>query len=86
MNLKPIPAIAICLVVAAFVGYFVAGHYAVMTFIGLDPSAFPAGPFMQSIGEAILPSIEVTLAGVILFGGCLLLVAILSFFFVRSSA
>lgn len=86
MKLKPVIAIVICLVVAGFAGFFISGPFAVQTFIGLDPSAFPAGMFLQRIGEAILPSIDVTLAGVVLLVGVILLVAFGSFFFVRASA
>ncbi|MFT5442771.1 MAG: putative aldo/keto reductase-like oxidoreductase [Myxococcota bacterium] len=86
MNLKPMPTIAVCLVVAGLVGFFVSGPLAVMTFIGLDPAAFPAGALMQTIGEALLPSLSVTLAGAVLFVGAILLVAIASFFVVRASS
>ncbi len=86
MQLKPVTAFAICLVVAALVGFFISGPYAVQTFIGLDPSAFPAGAFMQSIGEVFLPDLAVTLAGAIIFAGCIALVGLLSFFFMRSNA
>lgn len=86
MNLKPVAATVVCLLVAALVGYFVAGHYAIMTFIGLDPSAFPFGGFFQAIGESIMPSLDVTVAGVVLLVDVILFVAIVSFFYVRASS
>ncbi len=86
MKLKPAAAIGICLGAAALVGFFVSGSYAIQTFIGLDPRAFPAGSFLQRVGEAVLPELAVTLAGVVLLMGSLLLVVVGSFFFVRSSA
>lgn len=86
MQFKPASAFAICVVVAGLVGFFISGPYAVQTFIGLDPSAFPAGSFMQKIGEAILPGLAVTVAGAVLFIGSIVLVALGSFFFMRSNA
>ena len=86
MNLKPVAATVVCLLIAALVGYFVAGHYAIMTFIGLDPSAFPFGGLFQAVGEVLMPSLDVTVAGVILLVDVILLVAIVSFFYVRASS
>ena len=74
MKQKPVIAIVICLVVAGLAGFFISGPFAVQTFIGLDPSAFPGGMLMQQIGEAILPALDVTLAGALLFVGVILLV------------
>ncbi|MBC8341716.1 MAG: aldo/keto reductase [Proteobacteria bacterium] len=85
MNLKPALTTLICLVGAALVGYFVAGHYAVMTFIGLAPSAFPAGDVVQSIAESIMPPIGVTVAGVVVIVAVVLLIGIVTFFALRSS-
>lgn len=74
------------LAIAAVVGFFVSGKYVYMAAIGLDPSAFPAGSTFQAIGKALLPGLNVTVAGVVLAIGPLLLLGILAFFMVRSSA
>jgi len=86
MKLKPIAAFSICAVVSGLVGYFFSGAYMEKTFIGLDPSAFPLGPFFQSIGNALLPDVGVTIGGLALVVLSLLALAIASFFFIRANA
>lgn len=86
MKLKPVSAFAICIVVAGLVGYFYSGAYMEKTFIGLDPSAFPFGSTLQTIGTALLPDISVTIGGLVLVVVSILGVAIASFFFMRASS
>jgi hypothetical protein len=64
----------ICIVVAALAGYFVAGKYIAQASIGLDPSAFPLGELVQSIGVALFPNLEIAVGGLVL--GTVLLVPI----------
>lgn len=53
------------LVVALSIGFFVSGQFLYRAAIGLDPSAFPLGPLMQAIGTVFLPSLGLTLAGIV---------------------
>lgn len=86
MKGKPALALVACILVAGLVGYFVTGKYMEQTFIGLDPSAFPFGNFFQSIGTAVLPALDVTIAGLVLVVLSLLVLAVGAFFFMRSAA
>jgi len=63
----------------------VASIYLVRAMIGLDPSGFPAGEWLQSVGEAIAPNAMVAMPGVILALGLLLLVGVLTFAAVLAS-
>jgi predicted aldo/keto reductase-like oxidoreductase len=72
-------------ILALVVGFFVSGYYAYRMAIGLDPSAFPAGAFAQKIGLALFPTLEVTVGGLVLALGALLLVGIVAFFWVFRS-
>jgi predicted aldo/keto reductase-like oxidoreductase len=74
-----------CIALAALFGFYVSGGTLYRAAIGLDPVAFPAGEWMESIGKALLPGLGLTLAGVILAIGSLLLVAVLTFLGVTSS-
>ncbi|MDP6977709.1 MAG: aldo/keto reductase [Myxococcota bacterium] len=86
MKLRPAVALGLCILVAGLVGYFVTGLYMEQTFIGLDPSAFPLGGFFQAVGSALLPSLDVTIAGLVLVIVSLLALAIAAFFFMRSAS
>jgi predicted aldo/keto reductase-like oxidoreductase len=85
LKLKPAAAFALCVVIAALVGYFCGGAYLEEAFIGLDPSAFPLGSFFQTVGEALLPDIQVTIAGVVLVDLSILALAIAGFVVMRRS-
>jgi predicted aldo/keto reductase-like oxidoreductase len=74
-----------CLVIAGCVGFFVSGHYLVKSFIGLDPSAFPAGQFIESVVEIFIPKAGVALAGIVVSLLSLGFVVVGSFFLIRSS-
>jgi len=86
VKLSPVVALVLCILAAGIGGYFVTGVYMEQTFIGLDPSAFPFGTFFQSVGTAVLPSLDVTIAGVVLVILSLLVFAVAAFFFMRSAA
>ena len=78
-------ALLVCLILALVVGYTVLGHYGYQSFIGLDPSAFPAGQAMQDGASALLGDVPRTVAGVVWGFGSLLAVALVAFFWVRHS-
>ncbi len=84
MNRTPVAVIG-SLLLALVVGFFGFGHYLYDAAIGLDPASFPLGGVFQSIGEAFLPPLGLSEAG-IAFGLFLVLVAaVLGFFWVRSA-
>jgi hypothetical protein len=56
----------LCLAAALAVGYLVAGPVLYRTFIGLDASAFPAGPALDRLGRAVLPPLDFSVAGLVL--------------------
>jgi hypothetical protein len=85
MRFRPYAVAIGSLVLALVVGFFVSGDFLYRAFIGLDPSGFPAGPFFQAIGKALMPGLGVTVAGVVLAVGSLLLLAVIVFFLVRAS-
>ncbi len=76
----------ICLALAAAVGFWLAGPVFYRTFIGLDPSAFPAGPALERIGKLLLPDVGFSLAGLVLAFAIVLGFALASFFAVRAAS
>ncbi len=74
------------LVLAGLVGFAVAGPILYRSAIGLAPSAFPAGDTLQTIGRAVLPKLDFTVAGVVLALGTLLGLSLVAFFVARSAA
>ncbi len=85
MRFRPLLVALATLILALAVGFFLSGDFLYRAFTGLDPSAFPAGPLFQPIGEALFPGLGATKAGVALAGGTLLLLAVIVFFLVRWS-
>jgi predicted aldo/keto reductase-like oxidoreductase len=73
------------LALSLLVGFAVSGHYLYRAAIGLDPAAFPAGDVMQAIGKALFPGLALTVAGVVLALGAILLMVLLTFFLVRGA-
>ena len=59
MAFRPRTAFVISLVVGALVGATVSAHYLWDAFVGLAPSAFPAGETFQAIGVAIFPGLDI---------------------------
>ena len=80
MNFRPRNAFILSLVAAVLVGATVSAHYLAQGFIGLDPSAFPAGETFQSIGRSIFPSLNISVGGLVLALGSLLRVGVLAGF------
>ncbi len=85
MRFRPYAVTLVSLILALVVGFFVSGDFLYRAFTGLDPSAFPAGSLFQAIGQALLPDIGATKAGLALAAGALLVVAVIVFFLVRGS-
>jgi predicted aldo/keto reductase-like oxidoreductase len=85
MGLRPYAVVICSLIVALAVGWFVSGDFLYRGFVGIDPSGFPAGSLFQAIGQAVLPDIGATKAGLALAAGTLLLLAVIVFFLVRGS-
>jgi len=75
----------VSLAVAAAVGFWVAGPVLYQTFIGLDPSAFPAGKVLERIGRLALPNAGFSAAGLMLALLLVLPAGALAFFAVRSA-
>jgi len=71
--------VVLCLVVAAVIGWGVAGHYMYAAFIGLDPQAFPAGWFFERVGEHVFPPAGFTIAGITLAVTVLIAMALASY-------
>lgn len=78
MNFRPRSAFIISLVLGAIVGGTFSAHYLWQGFVGLDPSAFPAGETLQSIGYALFPALDISVGGLVLALGTILVVGILS--------
>lgn len=74
---------SICVVVSAGLGFGVAGSFLYKAAIGLDPSAFPAGDWLQRVGERLIPDLQLSLPGVLLTLGTLLALAGGTFLLVR---
>ncbi len=85
MSIRPRAMAAICIVLMGLLGFMVSGPLMVKSFIGLDPAAFPAGDFLQAIGSALIPSLSVSLAGVVLTFGILGVGVLATFVLVRAS-
>ena len=78
MNLRPRNVFFLSLAAGALVGATFSAHYLGRAFIGMDPSAFPGGHFFQAIGKSLFPSLNVSVGGIVLALGSLLLLAILA--------
>jgi aryl-alcohol dehydrogenase-like predicted oxidoreductase len=67
------------------VGLTVLGSLLYRSFIGLDPSAFPAGEAIQSLALKLSPGLQTTMAGAVLALAILLAVGVFSFLLVRGA-
>jgi aryl-alcohol dehydrogenase-like predicted oxidoreductase len=76
--------IALWLLAAAFLGFLIPGRFLYRSFIGSDPSAFPAGAFLQPLAELVLPPAGVTRVGVLWVVGVLLALTVVGFFVGRA--
>ena len=72
MNLRPRNVFILSLLVGAVVGGTISARYLWQGFVGLDPSAFPAGETFQSIGYAIFPALDISVGGLVLALGAIL--------------
>jgi len=79
MTLRPRTVFVVCVALALVVGLTFAGATMYRAAIGLDSSAFPAGEWMQRIGDTLFSGVNVAVAGLVLALGALLAVAVLSF-------
>lgn len=85
MRGRPKWVVTVCLVVAIFVGYFVSGGFGYQSFIGLAPSAFPAGQAIQGVADSVSGGLTRAAGGIVWTFGSLLAVALVTFFWVRWS-
>ena len=85
MNLRPLAVVLICLVLGLVVGYTVFGHFGYESFIGLGPTAFPAGEALQNAAAGVFGDIPRSVGGLFWSFFSLLVVALVSFFWVRRS-
>lgn len=85
MQSRPGIVAVIAIVVSLVVGFVWSGYYAWQASIGLDPTAFPAGELLQSIGMVVLPDLEMAVAGLVLGFGMILVLTIVTFVLVRRS-
>jgi hypothetical protein len=76
---RPRNAVLGALALALVAGYFVTGHFLYRAPIGLDPSGFPAGEWIQSFA----PGVKHAIAGVVWAGVSLLVVIGVSFWWVK---
>jgi len=83
--MRPRSVVLVCLAAALFFGFAVGGHFMYRAFIGLDASAFPAGSAADAVGSVLFPTADVSVAGMVLAFGTLLLIGLVTFFCVRSS-
>jgi len=83
--MRPRSVVLVCLALSLALGFAVSGHFMYRAAIGLDPSAFPAGSLAQAVGMALFPALDVTVGGVVLALGTLVLLGLATFFWVRSS-
>ena len=75
----------VSLAVAAATGFWVSGPYFYETFIGLDATAFPAGPLLERIGHVLLPNVGFSAAGLLFSLLLVLPAAAIAFLLVRSA-
>ena len=75
----------VSLVVAAATGFWVSGPYFYETFIGLDATAFPAGPLLERIGHVLLPNVGFSAAGLLFSLLLVLPAAAIAFLLVRGA-
>jgi aryl-alcohol dehydrogenase-like predicted oxidoreductase len=84
--LRPRTAFLLGLALTLAVGFFYAGAVLYRTFIGLDPAAFPAGPWLESTTRRVLPAPGFPLAGLVLAILSLLAAGAVTFGLVRRAA
>jgi len=84
--MRPRTAFLIGLAITLGIGFNYAGAVLYRTFIGLDPAAFPAGPWLEATARRLLPAPNFPLAGLLLAALSLLAAGALTFWLVRRAA
>ncbi|MGH0030151.1 MAG: hypothetical protein ACQGVC_10200, partial [Myxococcota bacterium] len=82
---SPARVALVVLVLSLVVGYGFAGGQLYDTFVGLDPSAFPAGQAIQDVVQRFAPDMRNAVAGAIWAVATLLALGALGFFWTRSA-
>jgi predicted aldo/keto reductase-like oxidoreductase len=83
VRLRLVATTFLIVLLAALLGATVGADFLWRSAIGLDPTAFPAGQSLQSLGDLLFPGLDVALAGLLLGLGTVLGVPIVAFFIVR---
>ncbi|HIF95614.1 MAG TPA: hypothetical protein EYQ54_01055, partial [Myxococcales bacterium] len=83
MRLRLVATTILTVLVAALLGATVGADFLWRSAIGLDPTAFPAGQSLQSLGDLLFPGLDIALAGLLLGLGTVLGVPFVAFFVVR---
>ncbi len=78
--------VVLWLAAAALLGFAVSGRFLYRSFIGSDPTAFPAGALLQPLAELVLPRAGVTRVGVFWVAGVLLALTVVGFFVGRAAS
>ena len=86
MALRPRYATLIAVVVSAILGFYGLSSLLISRLRGIGPSAYPGGPWIQSILVDIDPGLARLGAGTVYVVGLVVLAFLVVFFFVRSAA
>lgn len=81
--MRPRNAFLLGLAISLAVGFGYAGAVLYRTFIGLDPAAFPAGPWLEATARSLVPAPDFPLAGLVLALLAVLAAGALTFWLVR---
>jgi hypothetical protein len=82
---SPVRVALVVVAVSLALGWAFAGSQLYRTFIGLDPSGFPAGQAIQTIVQGVIPSAENAVAGVVWAALTVLAAGAIGFALVRSA-
>ncbi|MDJ0868853.1 MAG: aldo/keto reductase [Myxococcota bacterium] len=82
MGIRPRAVLLVCLALAAGIGFTVIGGLGARTAIGLAPSGFPAGPWLQ---DTFAPEFPRTIAGAVWMGATLLAILVGTFVAMRAA-
>ncbi len=86
MKSRSILKLTAWLAFAALAGFAVSGRFLYRSFIGSDPTAFPAGAWLQPLAQAVLPAAGVTRVGIVWVVGVLLALTVAGFYVGRAVA
>jgi hypothetical protein len=82
---SPARVAAVVLVLSLVIGYGFAGSELYRTFVGLDPSGFPAGQAIQDMVQIFRPDLRNAVAGTVWAALAILALGVLGFFSMRSA-